>query len=44
MAAALAAFLCAMMGQPVQAQRWPEMVDRWQAGDPARPVDPSAEA
>ena len=44
MAAALAAFLCALLGQPVQAQRWLEMVDRWQAGDAARPVDPSAEA
>src|SRR5262249_42539853 len=25
-------------------ERWAEMVDRWQYGDPARPADPSVEA
>jgi LuxR family maltose regulon positive regulatory protein len=42
--AALAAFLYALLGRPVEALRWAEAVDRWQYGDAARPEDPAAEA
>jgi LuxR family transcriptional regulator, maltose regulon positive regulatory protein len=34
----------ALMGRPVEAERWADAVDRWQYGDPARPDDPAAEA
>jgi LuxR family maltose regulon positive regulatory protein len=47
MVAVLAAFLSALLGRPVQAQRWAEMVDRWQYGDAdpkTRPADRAAEA
>ena len=44
MAAVLAALFCALTGRPVEAERWADMVDRWQYGDPARPGDPSTEA
>jgi LuxR family maltose regulon positive regulatory protein len=44
MAAVLAALFCALTGRPVEAERWADAVDRWQYGDPARPVDPSTEA
>ena len=44
MVAVLAALLSALTGQPADAERWAEMVDRWQYGDPARPDDPSTEA
>ena len=44
MAAVLAALFCALTGRPVEAERWADVVDRWQYGDPARPGDPSAEA
>jgi LuxR family transcriptional regulator, maltose regulon positive regulatory protein len=44
MAAVLAAFISALLGQPVQAQRWAEAVDRWQYGHAARPEHPAAEA
>jgi LuxR family transcriptional regulator, maltose regulon positive regulatory protein len=44
MAAVLASLLSALMGRPVDAERWADAVDRWQYGDPARPDDPSAEA
>jgi LuxR family transcriptional regulator, maltose regulon positive regulatory protein len=47
MTAVLAAFIYALLGQPVQAQRWAEAVDRWQHGDTdpkTRPEDPAAEA
>jgi LuxR family maltose regulon positive regulatory protein len=42
--AALAAFIYALLGRPVEALRWAEAVDRWQYGDAARPEDPAAEA
>jgi len=42
--AALAAFIYALLGRPVEAIRWAEAVDRWQYGDAARPEDPVAEA
>ena len=44
MVAVLAALFSAMTGRPVEAERWADVVDRWQYGDPARPDDPSAEA
>ena len=44
MAAVLASFFSALMGRPVDAERWADAVDRWQYGDPARPDDPTAEA
>ena len=44
MAAVLASLFAALMGRPVDAERWADAVDRWQYGDPARPGDPSAEA
>ena len=31
-------------GQPAEAERWADAVDRWQYGDAARPADPRAEA
>jgi LuxR family transcriptional regulator, maltose regulon positive regulatory protein len=40
----LAALLSALTGQPVEAERGADAVDRWQYGDPARPGDPSTEA
>ncbi len=39
-----AAFLAAETGRPVEAERWADMVDRWQYGDAARPDDPATEA
>jgi LuxR family transcriptional regulator, maltose regulon positive regulatory protein len=45
--AALAAFIYALLGRPVEALRWAEAVDRWQYGDAdqkTRPQDPVAEA
>ena len=44
MAAVLASFFSALMGRPVDAERWADAVDRWQYGDPARPDDPATEA
>ena len=44
MVAVLAALFWALMGRPVEAERWADAVDRWQYGDPARPGDPSTEA
>ena len=44
MVAVLAALFCALTGRPVEAERWADVVDRWQYGDPARPGDPSTEA
>ena len=41
MVAVLAALFCALTGRPVEAERWADVVDRWQYGDPARPGDPS---
>ena len=43
MTAVLASLFSALMGRPVDAERWADTVDRWQYGDPARPDDPSAE-
>jgi LuxR family transcriptional regulator, maltose regulon positive regulatory protein len=39
-----AAYLFAVMGQPVEAERWAEALDRWQYGEPTRPEDPAGEA
>jgi LuxR family transcriptional regulator, maltose regulon positive regulatory protein len=44
MLAVQAAFLYATMGPPVEAERWADVVDRWQYGDATRPDDPLAEA
>jgi LuxR family transcriptional regulator, maltose regulon positive regulatory protein len=42
--AVLAAFVAATAGRPVEAERWADVVDRWQYQDVAGPHDPSAEA
>jgi len=34
----------AIIGRPVEAERWADAVDRWQHGDAAWPSDPTAEA
>jgi len=44
MAAAWASILAAEMGRPADAERWADVVDRWQYGDASRPDDPAAEA
>ena len=44
MVAVLASMLSALAGRPVEAERWAELVDRWQYGDATRRVDPSTEA
>jgi LuxR family maltose regulon positive regulatory protein len=44
MVAVLAGFISAMLGRPVEAERWAEVVDQWQYGNPARPDDPVSEA
>jgi LuxR family maltose regulon positive regulatory protein len=44
MAAVLASLLSALTARPVDAERWADVVDRWQYGDAARPDDPAAEA
>ena len=44
MTAVLASLSSALMGRPVETERWADAVDRWQYGDPARPDDPTAEA
>ena len=44
MVAVLAALLSAGTAQPADAERWAEVVDRWQYGNPARPDDPATEA
>src|SRR5215468_6754235 len=44
MVAVLASFLSALTAQPVEAERWADVVDRWQYGDTARPDDPSTVA
>jgi LuxR family transcriptional regulator, maltose regulon positive regulatory protein len=43
MAAVLASLLAALTARPVEAERWADLVDRWQYGD-TRPDDPSTEA
>ena len=40
MAAVLASLLAALTARPVDAERWADMVDRWQYADTARPADP----
>jgi LuxR family maltose regulon positive regulatory protein len=44
MAAVLASVVSAVTGRPTEAERWADVVDRWQFGDGARPDDPPAEA
>jgi LuxR family transcriptional regulator, maltose regulon positive regulatory protein len=44
MLAVLAAFLGATVGSPAEAERWADVVDRWQNADAARPGDPTTEA
>jgi LuxR family maltose regulon positive regulatory protein len=44
MLAVPAAFLAGAMGRPTEAERWADVVNRWQDQDPAGPDDPSAEA
>jgi LuxR family maltose regulon positive regulatory protein len=44
MVAAPTAFTSVLLGRPVEAQRWAEVVDRWQYGDAARPADTAAGA
>jgi LuxR family maltose regulon positive regulatory protein len=44
MAAVLAALLAALIARPADAERWANVVDRWQYGDTTRPDDPSTEA
>jgi LuxR family maltose regulon positive regulatory protein len=44
MVAVLAALLSGGTARPADAERWADVVDRWQYGDPARSDDPSAEA
>jgi LuxR family transcriptional regulator, maltose regulon positive regulatory protein len=43
MTAVWASALAVMTGRPAEAERWADVVDRWQYGD-ARPADPAAEA
>src|SRR5690349_7907785 len=44
MTAVLASVVSAVTGRPAEAERWADIVDRWQIGDGARPDDPPAEA
>jgi len=44
MVAVLASLLCAGTARAADAERWADVVDRWQYGDPARPADPATEA
>ena len=44
MLAAGAAFISETMGRPAEAERWADVVDRWQDQDAARPEDPATEA
>ena len=44
MAAVLAALFFALTGRPVEAERWADVVDRWQHGDRAQVHAPHAEA
>jgi LuxR family transcriptional regulator, maltose regulon positive regulatory protein len=39
-----ASTVAALTGRPADAERWANVVDRWQYGDRARPADPGAEA
>ena len=42
--AIVAEFVAQTIGRPVEAERWADVVDRWQYQDPGRPDDPVAEA
>ena len=42
--AVLAGILAVLTGRPAEAERWADVVDRWQRGDAARTDDPLAEA
>jgi LuxR family maltose regulon positive regulatory protein len=44
MVAVLALFLATQVGRPAEAERWADVVDRWQHGDPGQPRDRYAEA
>ncbi len=44
MVAVGASLTAADMGRPVEAERWADVVDRWQYGNAERPDDPYAEA
>jgi len=44
MAAVLAALFAAVTGQPAEAERWADLVDRWQYENPGRAADPAAAA
>jgi LuxR family transcriptional regulator, maltose regulon positive regulatory protein len=44
MIAAWAALTAAQTGRPAEAERWADMVDRWQYGGSSHPDDPTAEA
>jgi LuxR family maltose regulon positive regulatory protein len=44
MATILASIFSALMGRPLEAERWADAVDRWQYGDTARTPDPPTEA
>jgi len=41
--AAMASLLYQMMGRPVESERWADVLDRWQFGDPDWPGDPASE-
>ena len=44
MVAVLAGFLSAVTGRAAEAERWADVVDRWQYGEASGPGDPAAEA
>ncbi len=44
LAAVFAALTAGAIGQPAEAERWANLVDRWQYQNGARPADPAAEA
>jgi LuxR family transcriptional regulator, maltose regulon positive regulatory protein len=44
MAAVLVSLLSALTARPTEAERWVDVVDRWQCGDAAPPDNPAAEA
>jgi LuxR family maltose regulon positive regulatory protein len=44
MAAVLAALFAAVTGQPAEAERWADLVDRWQCDNPGQAADPVAAA
>jgi len=44
MAAVLTSMLSALTARPAHAERWADVVDRWQYKDGAQPSDPAAEA